>query len=149
MWPASLEPIQNFFQGDNSWIPNQHSQAWGPSIHLDISKMANGCHWKKMLWCPTLKIRWRFQMIVKKRNPWQQGADYLWSASDDALLKTFIDKYPNNWALIAECFSTSRCSILIDAGRRNGVLTFGNDLQMVLPLWKKLPQIQARWLPKA
>lgn len=37
-----------------------------------------------------------------------------WSTSEDALLKHLIDKYQTNWALIAECFNSSRLSFSTD-----------------------------------
>jgi chromatin modification-related protein VID21 len=52
--------------------------------------------------------------LLKERDPRRRGADHLWSASDDTLLKSVIDKYPNNWALISECFNASRLTISID-----------------------------------
>lgn len=44
----------------------------------------------------------------------RRGIDHVWSASDDALLKSFIDRYSNNWALISECFNASRLTISTD-----------------------------------
>jgi chromatin modification-related protein VID21 len=52
--------------------------------------------------------------LLKERDPRKRGADHLWSTSDDTLLKSLIDKYPNNWALISECFNASRLTISID-----------------------------------
>lgn len=52
--------------------------------------------------------------LLKEKDPRKRGADHLWSASDDALLKSSIDKYPNNWALISECFNACRLTISID-----------------------------------
>jgi chromatin modification-related protein VID21 len=52
--------------------------------------------------------------LLKEKDPRKRGADHLWSPNDDALLKSFIDKYPNNWSLISECFNASRHTISID-----------------------------------
>jgi len=52
--------------------------------------------------------------LLKEKDPRKRGADHSWSATDDILLKSFIDKYPNNWALISECFNASRLTISID-----------------------------------
>lgn len=52
--------------------------------------------------------------FLKEKDPRKRGADHLWSSNDDALLKSFIDKYPNNWALISECFNASRLTISTD-----------------------------------
>ncbi|KAG6903174.1 hypothetical protein C0995_002717 [Termitomyces sp. Mi166 len=45
---------------------------------------------------------------LRKRN------DHLWSNADDSLLKSLCDRYPNNWALISECFNASRLTIPTD-----------------------------------
>lgn len=44
--------------------------------------------------------------------------EHLWTSSDDALLKSLIDKYPNNWDLISECFNGSRITISTDKRTR-------------------------------
>lgn len=44
----------------------------------------------------------------------KRGVDHIWSASDDILLRSLSDKYPNNWALIAECFNGSRLTTPTD-----------------------------------
>ena len=40
--------------------------------------------------------------------------DQLWTPSDDTLLKTLCERYPNNWPLIADAFNSSRVTISID-----------------------------------
>ncbi|EEB99296.1 hypothetical protein MPER_01049 [Moniliophthora perniciosa FA553] len=35
----------------------------------------------------------------------KRSIEHLWTATDDSLLKSLVDKYPNNWELIAECFN--------------------------------------------
>ena len=52
--------------------------------------------------------------LLKEKDARKRGADHLWSPSDDGLLKSFIDKYPNNWTLISECFNSFRPTISID-----------------------------------
>ncbi|KAG6850605.1 hypothetical protein H0H93_011273 [Arthromyces matolae] len=47
-------------------------------------------------------------MRFRKRN------DHIWTNGDDGLLKSLCDRYPNNWALISECFNSSRLSIPTD-----------------------------------
>ncbi|KAJ7184286.1 hypothetical protein C8R46DRAFT_1063570 [Mycena filopes] len=39
---------------------------------------------------------------------------HMWTIPDDNLLKTFSEKYPNNWALIAECYNSARLTISTD-----------------------------------
>jgi chromatin modification-related protein VID21 len=38
----------------------------------------------------------------------------MWSTADDALLKSLVDKYPNNWPLVAECYNASRLTSSTD-----------------------------------
>lgn len=52
--------------------------------------------------------------LMKEKDPRKRGADHLWSASDDTLLKSCIDRYPHNWALISECFNALRLTISVD-----------------------------------
>jgi len=52
--------------------------------------------------------------FLRDKDPRRRNADQLWSTADDMLLKSFIDRYPNNWALIAECFNAARHTISTD-----------------------------------
>ena len=47
--------------------------------------------------------------LVKPRNH-----DLVWTAQDDALLRQLLEKWPNNWPLIAESFNSSRVTITSD-----------------------------------
>jgi chromatin modification-related protein VID21 len=38
----------------------------------------------------------------------RRAAEQIWTSSDDLLLKTLMEKYPNNWPLISESFNSSR-----------------------------------------
>ncbi|PFH50697.1 hypothetical protein AMATHDRAFT_60687 [Amanita thiersii Skay4041] len=58
-------------------------------------------------------MQWQAAMS-KERDSRRKPSDHIWTASDDALLKSFIDKYPYNWYLIAECFNASRITIATD-----------------------------------
>lgn len=40
--------------------------------------------------------------------------DQIWTASDDTLLKTLVERYPHNWPLIADAFNSSRITISTD-----------------------------------
>ena len=51
---------------------------------------------------------------MKGGDPRRKPSDHMWSPNDDALLKSFIDKYPYNWYLIAECFNASRVTTSMD-----------------------------------
>lgn len=44
----------------------------------------------------------------------QRRATHLWTTDDDNLLKTMVDRYPENWGLIAECFNSSKLTISND-----------------------------------
>ena len=50
----------------------------------------------------------------KDKDSRKRAADHIWSAADDALLKSLVDKYPNNWPLIAECYNASRLTTPTD-----------------------------------
>lgn len=52
--------------------------------------------------------------LLKDKDSRKRGADHLWSANDDILLRSLIDKYPNNWPLIADCFNSSRLTTATD-----------------------------------
>jgi hypothetical protein len=40
--------------------------------------------------------------------------DRAWSPSEDALLKSLVEKYPSNWTLVADSFNSARVTISID-----------------------------------
>lgn len=44
----------------------------------------------------------------------QKLAETLWNATDDALIKSLVDKYSTNWPLISECFNSSRLTTYVD-----------------------------------
>lgn len=48
----------------------------------------------------------------EKETP--RRAAHVWTVVDDNLLKALADKYPNNWALIAECYNSARLTISTD-----------------------------------
>ncbi|KAF8797902.1 hypothetical protein BYT27DRAFT_7203588 [Phlegmacium glaucopus] len=50
----------------------------------------------------------------KDKDARKRAADHVWSTSDDALLKSLVDKYTNNWPLIAECYNASRLTVPTD-----------------------------------
>lgn len=41
----------------------------------------------------------------------RKGFDENWSAQDDEMLKSLVDKYRMNWSLIAECFNSMRAPL--------------------------------------
>lgn len=49
-----------------------------------------------------------------KRIPESHIAEQLWSSTDDRLLRSLVETYHNNWALIADAFNTSRISVSTD-----------------------------------
>jgi len=40
--------------------------------------------------------------------------DQQWTPNDDLLLKTLVERYPQNWALVADAFNSSRVTISVD-----------------------------------
>ncbi|KAL0571234.1 chromatin modification-related protein VID21 [Marasmius crinis-equi] len=54
------------------------------------------------------------QSPTKDKLKEKRSLDHLWSASDDTLLRSLIDKYPNSWELIAECFNATRKAVATD-----------------------------------
>lgn len=50
----------------------------------------------------------------RERDPRKHASQHIWSTIDDALLKSLVDRYPNNWLLISECFNSSRMTIKTD-----------------------------------
>ncbi|KAJ3867070.1 hypothetical protein EV359DRAFT_61800 [Lentinula novae-zelandiae] len=51
---------------------------------------------------------------TKFKEPPKRAMEHLWSASDDLLLKSLAEKFPNNWALISECYNTAKVTIKSD-----------------------------------
>lgn len=41
-------------------------------------------------------------------------AEQIWTPNDDVLLKTLVERYPNNWPLIADAFNSSRVTVSTD-----------------------------------
>ncbi|KAK1231486.1 chromatin modification- protein VID21 [Marasmius sp. AFHP31] len=54
------------------------------------------------------------QSPTKDKSKERRSLDHLWSANDDTLLRSLIDKYPNSWDLIAECFNATRKAVATD-----------------------------------
>ncbi|KAJ7445688.1 hypothetical protein B0H11DRAFT_395549 [Mycena galericulata] len=50
----------------------------------------------------------------EKEKETPRRAAHIWTVVDDNLLKALVDKYPNNWALIAECYNSARLTISTD-----------------------------------
>ncbi|OAX43813.1 hypothetical protein K503DRAFT_861974 [Rhizopogon vinicolor AM-OR11-026] len=44
----------------------------------------------------------------------KKRSGHIWSSDEDSLLKTLIDRYPNNWNLVADSFNSSRVTISTD-----------------------------------
>ncbi|KAJ4487562.1 hypothetical protein J3R30DRAFT_946732 [Lentinula aciculospora] len=51
---------------------------------------------------------------AKFKEPSKRAMEHLWSASDDLLLKSLAERYPNNWALVSECYNASKVTIKSD-----------------------------------
>jgi len=44
----------------------------------------------------------------------KKRSEHIWSTDEDSLLKTLVDRYPNNWLLVADSFNSSRVTISTD-----------------------------------
>lgn len=44
----------------------------------------------------------------------KKRSEHLWSSDEDSLLKTLVERYPNNWLLVADSFNSSRNTISTD-----------------------------------
>lgn len=40
--------------------------------------------------------------------------DHAWNVQEDAILKSFVEKYPSNWILVADSFNSARVTTSID-----------------------------------
>ncbi|KAJ7261307.1 hypothetical protein B0H12DRAFT_1106198 [Mycena haematopus] len=54
------------------------------------------------------------QLKEKEAKEAPRRVVHMWTVVDDNLLKSFVDKYPNNWALISECYNSARLTISTD-----------------------------------
>lgn len=44
----------------------------------------------------------------------KKRSEHLWSSDEDSLLRTLVERYPNNWLLVADSFNSSRVTISTD-----------------------------------
>jgi chromatin modification-related protein VID21 len=44
----------------------------------------------------------------------KKRSEHLWSSDEDTLLKILVERYPNNWLLVADSFNSSRVTISTD-----------------------------------
>ncbi|KAF4604158.1 chromatin modification- protein VID21 [Pleurotus pulmonarius] len=44
----------------------------------------------------------------------RRATEIVWTSNEDALLKSLTERYPSNWALIAECFNSARITLSTD-----------------------------------
>ncbi|EGN96209.1 hypothetical protein SERLA73DRAFT_76187 [Serpula lacrymans var. lacrymans S7.3] len=51
---------------------------------------------------------------VPPKESKKRAGDHAWGANEDVLLKSLVDKYPNNWGLIADSFNSCRVAISTD-----------------------------------
>jgi chromatin modification-related protein VID21 len=63
---------------------------------------------------PDLFEAYRSLGIRYQRDRERKTSNHLWTENEDGLLKGFIDKFTNNWDLIAECFNGCRRAIAGD-----------------------------------
>lgn len=65
---------------------------------------------------PSVRRRTPYEMEVQRQGAGyrHRHAEITWTTQDDAILKQLVDKYPNNWHLVAEAFNTTRSTISTD-----------------------------------
>lgn len=51
---------------------------------------------------------------AREREKGRRTTEHQWSANDDMLLKSLIDRYPYNWQLISESFNATRVTTPTD-----------------------------------
>ncbi|GLB35077.1 putative glycoside hydrolase family 5 protein [Lyophyllum shimeji] len=110
-----LRPSKNWTNGQ--WLPLDET-AVAPEVDApvkisddSVSDLFEG----RSSSAPSVIMAMQLQAAyLKDKDGRKRTADHLWSNADDALLKSLIDKYPNNWPLIAECFNASRLTIPTD-----------------------------------
>lgn len=56
----------------------------------------------------------RVQIPREPRDARRRLLDQQWTPNDDMLLKALVEKYPQNWALVADSFNSSRVTISVD-----------------------------------
>ena len=118
-----LQPAKRF--KDDVWLPvdPQAITADVDASNRVSEDTSNGKY--IMFWCPLLQITspdlfegrpssnssFALQLhasTLKDKDARRRGNDHLWTANDDAVLKQLVDRYSTNWALIAECYNSSR-----------------------------------------
>ncbi|KAJ7074286.1 hypothetical protein C8F01DRAFT_971827, partial [Mycena amicta] len=113
--PTLIGPLQPAKRWKNGqWIPAEDSPA------LDVET-------------PPVKIQDSLSGIKKPRSerrgereakeskePFEikdipkRTSTHIWTTVDDNLLRSLVDRYPNNWPLIAECYNSAHVSISTD-----------------------------------
>lgn len=48
------------------------------------------------------------------KDPQKRVNETPWSTSEDQILKRLVDRYPNNWSLVADVFNSARVTISTD-----------------------------------
>ena len=108
-WLTSEEPAVTEAEASNKISEEQLSGRFRITVlglyvvHRSCSDLFDGVRPQGISACPS--------------NPPKDGkkrAEYAWNAEEDALLKHLVDKYPNNWLLVADSFNSSRVAISFD-----------------------------------
>ncbi|KAG6891328.1 hypothetical protein C0992_008782 [Termitomyces sp. T32_za158] len=107
-----LRPSKNWKEGQ--WLPLDDSAIMPESD--TTAKIDDSC--SDLFDCrsssgPSL-IALQLQTALMKDKELRKRNDHLWSNAEDTLLKSLCDRYPNNWALISECFNASRLTVPTD-----------------------------------
>ncbi|KIL69632.1 hypothetical protein M378DRAFT_690339 [Amanita muscaria Koide BX008] len=112
--PTLLGPLQPSKKwNDGSWAPVEES----PIIpdHDGVSvKVPEDANLNELFENRSSNSAAAFWQAAAMKDTRRRTSDHVWTAGDDTLLKSCIDKYPYNWYLIAECFNASRVTISTD-----------------------------------
>ncbi|KAF8583656.1 hypothetical protein K439DRAFT_1201628 [Ramaria rubella] len=107
---SALQPAKRW--RDNTWVELDDTVIVGDDTPVSLEPSPNGLfgHQKpRPLGMSSFNTAVRMPKDAQKRFN-----ETPWSPSEDQILKHFADRYPSNWALIADMFNSSRVTISTD-----------------------------------
>ncbi|KAF9453258.1 hypothetical protein P691DRAFT_771618 [Macrolepiota fuliginosa MF-IS2] len=84
---------------------------------------------------------------ARERDKGRRTTEHQWSANDDTLLKSLIDRYPYNWQLISESFNATRVTTPTD--KRTARDCFERWREKWAPEVRRHPETQPQQAPPA
>nr|GAT59655.1 predicted protein [Mycena chlorophos] len=128
---GALQPAKRWKNGE--WIPAEDCPAFDvdtPPVKIQdsLSELFNAKFTipPKSVWLEQQKEKENREREAREREakersepyeakePPKRTSTHIWTAVDDNLLRSLVDKYPNNWPLIAECYNSAHVSISTD-----------------------------------